>query len=68
MPVMCHCQGQGPFRGLSLMIVFGGGCLNVCNEVRGFAFSRNNEVTNTTVPAGTSTAVVQCAGRISAIW
>ena len=50
------------------MIVFEGGCLNVCNEVRGFAFSRNNEVTNTTVPAGTSTDVAQCAGRISAVW
>ncbi len=32
------------------MIVFGDGCLNVWTEVRKVAFSRNNEVTDTTVP------------------
>lgn len=37
------------------MIVFGGGCLNVWSEVRSVAFRRNNEVTDTTVPAGTRT-------------
>jgi hypothetical protein len=34
-PVTLHCRGQGPFRGLSLMIVFGGGRLYVRSEVRG---------------------------------
>ena len=32
-PIRHPCRGQGPFRGLSLMIVFGGGCLNVWIEV-----------------------------------
>jgi len=50
------------------MIVFGSGCLNVCNEVREFAFSRINEVTSTTVPAGTSTGVAKRVNRISTDW
>jgi hypothetical protein len=37
-PMSFPCRGQCPFRGLRLMIVFGGGCLNVLNEVRGARF------------------------------
>ena len=47
------------------MIVFGGRRLNVRNEVRRLVFSRLTEVTNTTVPTGTTTDAAEPAGRIS---
>ena len=58
------CQGQGPFRGLSLMIVFGAGASSCAAKCKKFAFSRNIEVTITSVPAGTTTGAAGHAGRI----
>ena len=60
----CPCRGQGPFRGLSLMIVFGAGASSCAAKCKKFAFSRLIEVTITTVPAGTSTGAADRAGRI----
>lgn len=49
----CPCRGQGPFRGLSLMIVFGAGASTYTAGYEDFATSRLTEVTDTAVPAGT---------------
>ena len=48
-----HRRGHGPFRGRAPHDDVRVGCLNVCNDVP-VDVSRNNEVTTTAVPAGTS--------------
>ena len=54
-PAMSPCRGQGPFRGLSLMIVCGVGASTYRAKYEEFVFRRLTEVTDTTVPAGTRT-------------
>ena len=61
-PMLSPCRGHGPFRGLSLMIVFGAGASSCAAKYEGFVFSRNIEVTLTTVPAGTTTGSADRAG------
>ena len=53
-----HGRGQGPFRGLSLIMVFGVGASTCGTKCEGLAFRRNTEVTDTTVPAGTRPALL----------
>jgi hypothetical protein len=46
------------------MIVFGAGASTCAAECEEFATSRLTEVTDTAVPAGTSTGAADAAGRI----
>ena len=60
------CRGQGPFRGPSLMIVLRAGASSCAAKFRSSVFSRNIEVTITTVPVGTGIGAADPAGPVGA--